>query len=234
MNIFNWFKNLLYPNKIKCIVCNEELFTSDAFCICPHCIEKLPFLDDNICKICGVKITGTGKLCERCVNNEYKEIKLARSVFTYDKSLKTLIRQLKYDNKKFIAEPLSNILYNYYIHHSDPLHKNRLKERGFNQTELLLNSFKNTHKVNTKVIERVKDTPTQTKLTTKERLENLQDAFKIINIEDIKDKNILIVDDIFTTGATCLSIAKLLVKNKAKSVKCLTLCHTSKKEDFNY
>ena len=242
MKIFSLFKEILYPENIKCIVCNEEIFTSDAFSICPKCLDKLSFLNDKICKICGVKIFGEGNLCERCVKNEYKEIKLARAVFEYDENLKILIHKLKYDNQKFLAKPLSNILYNYFTHRDEindvdiiipiPLHEKRLKQRGYNQTELLLQSFKETNLIRTDIVKRVKDTPTQTKLTKEERMENLKDAFEIVDKDEIKNKRILIVDDIFTTGSTALTLAKLLVKNKAKSVKCLTLCHTTKKLDF--
>lgn len=241
MKFLEFFKKLLYPNT-KCIVCNEELFTNDAFSICPKCLNSLHFLDDKICCICGVKLYGEGKLCERCKNNEYREIKLARSVFEYDDIMKNLIHSLKYDNKKYLAKPLSNILYNYFTHHNEindvdiiipvPLHKSRYKKRGYNQTELLLQSFKETHQIRTDIVERIKDTPTQTKLSLEERRKNLENAFSLVKPEDIKNKRILIVDDIFTTGATTLTLAKLLVKNKARSVKCLTLCHTSKKLDF--
>ena len=242
MKIFSFLKRLLYPDNLKCIVCKEEIFTSDAFSICPKCLDKLSFLNDKICKICGVKVFGENNLCERCVKNKYKEIKLARAVFEYDENLKSLIHKLKYDNQKFLAKPLSNILYNYFTHHNEindvdiiipiPLYEKRLKQRGYNQTELLLQSFKETNLVRTDIVKRVKDTPTQTKLSKDERMGNLKDAFIITNAQDIKNKKILIVDDIFTTGATSLSLAKLLIKNKAKSVKCLTLCHTTKKLDF--
>lgn len=238
MKIFNLFKKLLYPDKIKCIVCNEEIFTDNAFCICPSCFEKLKFLNTNICEVCGDKLFGEEKLCERCVKNENSSIKLARAVFEYDATMKNLIHKLKYDNQKYLAKPLSNILYNYYIHNEQinnvdiiipvPLHKQRLKTRGYNQTELLLQSFSETNKVKTNIVARVKNTPTQTALSKEERLENLQNAFVVLDNDIIKNKKILIVDDIFTTGATCNNLANLLLKNKAKSVKCLTLCHTVK------
>lgn len=238
MKIFKVLKNLLYPENIKCIVCNDDIFTNNAFCICENCLDSLKFLNGKICKICGDKIVGEGNLCERCTNNEYKDIKLARAVFEYNDVMKSLIHKLKYDNQKYLAKPLSEILYNYFVHNDEindvdiiipvPLNEKRMKQRGYNQTELLLQSFIQTNKVKVNVVKRIKDTPSQTKLTKEERLNNLKDAFEILDKDIIKNKKILIVDDIFTTGATCQSLAKLLLKNKAKSIKCLTLCHTIK------
>lgn len=231
------FADLLCPDNLQCIICGEEIFTNDDFCICENCNLKLRFLT-NVCQICGTKILGAGTLCERCKNNDIKNIKLARSVFEYKGNIRSLVYNLKYDNKKYLAKPLSNLLYNYYINSKDfdnidiiipvPIHKNRLKQRGYNQAELLLNSFAKTNKLKFDLVERIVDTPTQTEKTHKERLENLKGAFKLTNPNEIKGKNILIVDDVFTTGATCSTIAELLIKAKAKSVKCLTLCNTTK------
>ena len=237
MKLFEKLKKLLYPENLKCIVCNKEIFTEDAFSLCSECLTTLPFINDKICKICGEPIYGEGYLCERCCNNEITNIKLARAVFVYKGNIRKLIYKLKYENQKYIAKVLSELLHNYFVHSEDfkdidviipvPLHKNKLKSRGYNQSELLLQKF-NKDIVNINCLERVVDTPTQTKLDRKERLNNLENAFVVKNSEIIKNKNILIVDDIFTTGATCCSIAKILIKNKAKSVKCLTLCHTEK------
>ena len=88
----------------------------------------------------------------------------------------------------------------------------------------MLSSFNKTDKVRTDLIERIIDTPSQTSKTHQERLENLKGAFKILDKDAVKGKNILLVDDVFTTGATCCTIAGELLKAKAKSVKCLTLC----------
>lgn len=236
MKIFKIIENLLFPKSIKCIICNREIFTDDGFCICEKCLPSLPFCSNKICKICGRNIKGDGNLCLACKDSKFKYFSCARSVFNYEGSIKNLIHNLKYNNKKYLSTSLSKLLYNYYTHCDNfkdidiilpvPLHKKKLKQRGYNQSELLLESFYQTKLVNLNVIERIIDTPSQTTKNFKERMENLENVFICNNKNLIKNKVVLVIDDVFTTGATCNSIAKTLIKSGAKKVKCLTLANT--------
>lgn len=236
MKMLKFIKNLLFPEKIRCIFCNNELFFDTDFCICENCLKSLPYLTDHLCQICGRKVFGEGKLCNACTNQKLL-IKFARAPFLYTKQMHKVIYGLKYNNEKYLATPLSKLLYNFYCsieEYNDidiiipvPIHKNKLKKRGYNQVELLLESFSITNKIRLDIVEKVVDTVSQTKKSYLERLTSLDGSFNVIKPLDVKNKNILIVDDIFTTGATCNSIAKELIKAKAKSVKCLTLCNVA-------
>lgn len=236
MKVFKFFKKLLFPEKIRCIFCNNEIFFDTEYCICENCLKTLPYLTNNICEICGRKVFGESKLCNACTNQKLL-IKFARAPFLYTEQMHKIIYGLKYNNEKYLATPLSKLLYNFYCSIKEfkdidiiipvPIHKNRRKYRGYNQVELLLESFINTNKVRFDLVEKIVDTVSQTKKSYLERLTSLDGTFKLNNPNDIKNKNILIVDDIFTTGATCNSIAKELLKAKAKSVKCLTLCNVA-------
>lgn len=236
MKIFNFLKNLIFPDKIRCIYCNSELFLDDKFCICPDCMKTLPYLTDSICEICGRKVIGEGRICKSCTNNKLL-IKFARAPFLYTKQMHKVVHNLKYNNAKYLAKPLSDFLFNFYNSIDEykdidiiipvPIHDKRRKSRGYNQAELLLESFKETNKVRFDLVIKIVNSLSQTRKSYLERLTSLEDTFQVVSPQDIKNKNILIVDDIFTTGATCNAIAKELLKHKAKSVKCLTLCNVA-------
>ena len=234
--MIKFLKELLYPSLTKCIICNEEIFIDNDFCICPNCMTNLPHILNNFCKVCGRKVVGESIVCEHCKTTKF-DFKVARAPFYYIGIMRKVVYHLKYDNAKYLAPYLSKILYSYYKTSEDfkdidlitcvPIHKNRLKKRGYNQSELLLESFLQTNKVNTKIIEKVIDTGSQTEKTYIERLSGLENAFSITDKNFVKNKNILIIDDIFTTGATINTISKELLKAGAKSVKGLTLCSTA-------
>ena len=106
-----------------------------------------------------------------------------------------------------------------------PLHKKRLKERGYNQSELLAKEISSALEIplNCEVLEKVKYTLPQFNLNEKERMENIRGAFELKNIELIKGKKLLIIDDIFTTGITVHEVCRVLRKGKPESIYVLTL-----------
>jgi ComF family protein len=109
-----------------------------------------------------------------------------------------------------------------------PLYTKRQKKRGYNQSELLSNELSKLIgiSVSHNNLIRIKDTITQTNLSFKERQKNLESAFEIKDKKEVKDKNILLIDDVLTTGATADNCAKILKKAKAKGVYVLTFATT--------
>jgi len=114
-----------------------------------------------------------------------------------------------------------------------PLCEKRAKERGYNQAELLAHvvSKKVNLEMNNKILLRIKQTPTQVNLSHYERNQNMIDAFKVNNKKVIKGKTILLIDDVYTTGATIQECAKTLIIAGAKKVYALTAAHTILKND---
>ncbi len=106
-----------------------------------------------------------------------------------------------------------------------PLHKSRQREREFNQAEIL--SYEVAQEFNKKILTnqliRVKPTKTQTELTFQERCQNVEKSFAVTKPELIKDTNLLLIDDVLTTGATSSEAAKCLKEAGAKKVLLLTL-----------
>ena len=108
-----------------------------------------------------------------------------------------------------------------------PLHKSRQREREFNQAEILSQEVAREFNKNvlTGVLIRVKPTQTQTELTYQERCQNVKRSFSVNKPELIKDKNLLLIDDVLTTGATANEAAKCLKNAGAKKVLLLTLAN---------
>jgi len=160
---------------------------------------------------------------------------------------KKLVWELKYKNNEHSAKILSEIMYaeiigylNDWVIFEDfkdpilipvPLSKEKLEKRGYNQTEILvrqitlLDQGKNLNSELGAII-KIKDTPEQSSLKTKaQRLKNLKGCFKVVSPEKIKNRNIIIVDDVITTGATIKEIRKILKKAGARKIKALVVAH---------
>lgn len=106
-----------------------------------------------------------------------------------------------------------------------PISKKRFKKRGYNQSFLIAKEIaKNfTIKLEEDVLIKTQNNIAQSTLNKKEREQNVKNAYKIINMEKIKNKNILLIDDIFTTGATVNECSKILKLGQAKKVDILTI-----------
>ena len=238
--VSNDFLDLLYPQNITCLNCNKEL--QDENYLCKDCLNNFVKIN-KACQKCGNPTNSQTEYCDDCKGNE-RNFDKAMSPFEYEGAPKNLIYKLKYGKQKYIAKVFASELVNCFLKNKlgnidivtcVPLNEKRLKERRFNQAEEISKEFVKELRLrdikieeNYNLIKRVKNTPTQTNLTKQERLNNLKDAFNLsCKKEIIKDKTILVIDDIFTTGATLEEISKILKRNKAKNVYCLTVCHTN-------
>ena len=228
----------LFPSKIECIVCGDELGHESPHDMCDDCLKGLPVITKE-CTKCGVSITGTGKFCMTCKEHKFS-FKRGISCFDYDGEIKRLMHTLKYGGGKYLAKPLASFMINKFNEAKFdvdfivpvPVGPKRGKERGYNQAALLAREVSaGTGIEYADILERIKDTPTQAKLTQVERRHNLDGAFVVTDKDKVKGKSILIIDDIMTTGSTCDEIAKILLKAKAKAVFVLTLAHTILKKD---
>jgi len=213
--------------------------------LCPDCLEAVSPVEDPVCTRCG-KIfetrEGEGHECEECIRSP-KWFRKARAAGAYDEPLMHLIHQLKYRGKIQLAGPLGMLLRSSLERFWDvreidivvpvPLHKKRFRKRGFNQAYLLIKGWiKNGQRdfnengavrIDRDVLIREKSTKPQTGLSRKDRVKNIKNAFRVIHPEKIKKKRVLVVDDVYTTGATTNECARVLLKQGAESVDVLTL-----------
>ncbi len=212
-NIFDFFLPRICPS------CKTKLSASEE-CICSNCFENIKIADNELLKI---------EYQRDFKSKGFISDFTCAFVFKKDKELQTLVHELKY-NKRFlngvflgkqIAELRKEIIEGWDINLiiPVPLHRLKLAERGFNQAYYISKgiSKKLNIPLKNKIIKRKRFTQSQTKLTRKEREDNLTDAFKSLKRSKITDKkNVLIIDDVITTGATINECAKTLLSAGAK------------------
>lgn len=235
-SLMNRIWEVLYPSRITCIICDDELTHDCKGSICGNCYEKLSKSLEHVCERCGESLDSLANFCLNCKKSSKRYFKKARAPFLYDGEIKSLIHNLKYNNKQYIGEYLSEFLVEEYKKNNFdvdfivpiPLSQKRLKQRGYNQSLLLCKKFETELNlcVNTTNLVRVVDTPTQTALTKDERKHNLERAFKVVDKKLFRDKKILIIDDVYTTGATMEEASKTLIESGASEVYCLSVAHT--------
>lgn len=232
--------NLLFPS--NCKVCDEELnFIKEKY-ICTRCISKTIFISRPFCIKCGkqlLKIFKNEQIeCKDCKNNR-KYFYMARTMAIYTGAIKQAILLLKYQKKQIMANLLSNLMINYlltnlpeYRYQTDvilpvPLHKKRYNQRGFNQAELIAKKLSKplNKKIYTNVLIKTKETLPQVGLSLKQRRTNLIGAFSINKNKKniIERKNILLIDDVYTTGSTVNECSKVLLKEGAKRIYVYTI-----------
>ncbi len=227
--------NLVYPKHMACIFCDEELDDHSSNDTCYECLHGLPFIS-RACVRCGASISDNNEgICLNCKANNF-EYDIARAVFTYDDKMVSAIHKYKYGRQRYLLEPFGEYLSKYlatwniqpdYIT-AVPLHPNRESERGYNQAKCMAQVVANNYDIPyIDVCIKVKDNPRQASLPLKERRDNVKDAYKLApNMRKvIKNKSILLIDDVYTTGSTVSEIAKVMKSAGTKSVYVLTLAH---------
>lgn len=217
--------NLIYP--VRCPVCDDIVARRGSLCH-RECYEKLIHIKEPLCKKCGKMLEDESiEYCFDC-SKKKKVFKEGRAVFLYDKLMKNSISSFKYKSKKEYGQFYACEIVDYlgdYIRSKNidaiipvPIHKNKLKIRGYNQADIIAREVGKRMGIAVlpKVLIRNFNTAPQKELSNIQRFKNLENAFSINhqffqNIDvDFKLNNILIIDDIYTTGATINSCAKVL------------------------
>lgn len=184
------------------------------------------------CAVC--RASGDDALCAACESRIVTINKHEGYVFcvgSYEGVLEKAIKLLKFQHKKRLALPLARLLQNHNPFVSAdaiipvPLHANRLKERGFNQSSLIstLLSKNSGIPILEDVLIRKKDTKHLFDLGRIERQKNIEGAFEVDRPHAIKEASLILVDDIYTTGITVSTCRKVLIEAGAASVKAIVL-----------
>ena len=232
MRLTKLITDLVFPQRLYCNCCGKYIDETRTYGLCNHCIKCMSFVITDLKDI---------------DNKEY--FNSAAAVMGYGLYERQLIFGLKYNGKTHLAREISDImkdallaklgggeecpwLYDDYIV-AVPLHKKKLKERGFNQAEKIGEHLSRAIGIPilSESLLRVHETKAQRALSAKERRRNLEDAFEINPkaLELLKGKNILLLDDIFTTGATAVSCSRVLLEAGANRVDFLALCSAKNK-----
>lgn len=202
---------VVYDGDDKCILCEKELYNCNY--ICADCEKRIKFCNDPFdIKFNNIKITSysvsyySGTMMELVLKLKYKSnFRAGETIANYMIDL-VKRKKLKFD---FIA----------YI----PMTKNAIKKRGYNQSRYLARIVSDN--LNIPMIDclkKIHQTEDQIGLNHDERWENMQKCFKFIDKINIKNKRILIIDDVITTGATTFYCAYELIKNGAEEITVLT------------
>lgn len=234
---WNKIEDLILSNH-ACLCCRREIPDGTEFSLCEKCMKNLEKIDGNVCKVCGEKILEGNKLCDRCKLVKFSFSK-SRSFAVYGDVSSKIVKRFKYNGKKYYAEYIAKLMSENknYFEGVDfisyvPIGSKRRKERGFNQAEEIakfLSVLTNIPCV--ELLKKVGNERHQAGLSQKDRQKNLAGTI-VINEENknlIKGKTILVIDDVFTTGATLSECAKVLKSdksNKPKEICCYTFAKT--------
>jgi competence protein ComFC len=217
--ILNLIMDLIYPP--KCIFCTKLLKSNTKIEICQECYKKIPFITrysdyiERFLKSSDVDLICFDKIICIC---EYKGI------------IKESIIRFKYFGRASYYRTFAIIIANNFkkitdIHGFDiiigvPLHKRRERNRGYNQASLISKELGRILNIpdKSRLLIRDKYTKTQSLLHKNERYFNVKDAFRVTNENEVKDRSILLIDDVLTTGYTLNECSKVLKKAGAKKV----------------
>jgi ComF family protein len=243
----------LFP--ADCRICAAPLTRISRLPVCAECLEQILPVQGHLCSVCGERLlslhavpaSGGHVLCPFCSRVEQH---FARAVAygSYEGGLRELIHLLKYGGVRPAANVLGAMLAEAISLRGAgfgagpvvvipvPLHRSRLRERGFNHAELIAGAALRV--LNTEgrarlvladgVLERRRPTQSQTGLTIQQRRENMRGAFAVKRAQEVNGHEVLLVDDVYTTGATASECARVLRRAGASKVWVATVARTLK------
>ena len=211
----------------ECFLCGELNINSDN--ICDHCKGNSSFIQTEQCSTCGQPLISEISECMRCRNSDF-HFQNNRSLFEYKNTSKEIFYQYKFKKNRKIGLWYSFLLseiiirdFADYLIIPSPYRYLKKVRKGWDQVEYLTNILKKKYHLNVLKVLRKKGTIDQKKLNINQRKENLSGCIIFNNKYLIKDKKILFIDDVFTTGATANECAKVLLEHKAQLVSVLTI-----------
>jgi len=232
---FRGIVDLLFPP--RCLSCHDLLVSGDDCGFCPDCEKRITFLAPPFCRICGTPLPAgahESDLCLRCCNSP-PPFEICRSLGRYESVLLEAIHALKYRREIPAGVVLGNLLSSYArdslpVNNYDliipvPLHKKRLRQRGFNQSLHLARAVARDYSLplDFQSLSRRIHTNPQIGLGRTEREVNVRGAFEVVRKGEIVDSRILLIDDVYTTGSTIRECARILLDSGAQSVGVATL-----------
>lgn len=223
----------IYPP--VCIGCGEP-----GYRLCTKCLEKIQFLTGSICRKCGHPISKNAELCKTCADAPPAYDSL-RSLARYEGVVRECVHALKYENNQSLGEFFSSWMAEL-VHDSGwlvdmvipvPLSPIRMVERGYNQSALLARPLAISLGIRYKPygLERIRNTRSQVELSAEERRHNVAGAFEAIP-DIVREKQVLLIDDVTTTGSTIKECTLALKAAGASAVYCLTLARPIQAESL--
>ncbi|HEX4489393.1 MAG TPA: ComF family protein [Terriglobales bacterium] len=235
----------LFP--ADCRLCGAPLIKISRLPVCQDCLAAMQPIDGGLCSTCGERLISPyafGQeeeplcgLCRRLAPPFAKAVAYG----SYDGGLRELIHLLKYEQVRPAAAVLGRMLHEAMeglelaagtIVVPVPLHSKKRRQRGFNQVDLIVQAAmrheSRSISVGLDVLERQRETQSQIGLTSHQRRENMRGAFALVRPEKISGREVLLVDDVYTTGTTLSECAKVLKRAGASKVWVATVARTLK------
>jgi len=233
-DIKNFLLYIFFPR--TCFCCGVDMPRKDANPLCQNCRTDLTPLDNTlVCRRCGLPLPDGGAHCYNCRGSKAAKYKCSfiRSSLKFTPASRALVHALKYQKYIQAADFFVPFLHKTYLNNPEyleadfivpvPIHKSRLKERGFNQSLLLARGLSARCGVPCEelLIRKIK-TKSQTSLGRDKRLDNIKEAFEVAKGVNVKRKAVILIDDVCTTGATLEECAKTLKAAGAREVLAIT------------
>ncbi len=245
MSVIAGVLDIIFPP--RCLVCRAFLWRSEkranagGLAFCQSCLDGFRAVVSPLCPLCGLPLASwieEDHYCENCLRRR-PHYEWARAAYSYEGRVREAIHQFKFGGKSHLAKPLGNLLAsaatewlpdpNDCLIMPVPLHPKRLRERGFNQSLLLARQAASRlgAELEYLTLRRVRYTQPQTGLKGDERRKNVRRAFSCTDHSPLKGRNVILVDDVTTTGNTLNECARALKRSGARSVYAIALARTS-------
>ena len=228
--------DLIFPG--ECPICEEGAYLEGSSFGCLSCLDSLSWLNASRCKICGesmplpIAIELECPSCREC----RPSFSAGRSMFQLDEKGRALVHAIKYGGEKRLvgdachwikrSDGFKDFIYNAVLV-PVPLHKKKMRKRGFNQSVWIAEEFAKVAGGRTIVydcLERKRPTQTQTKLNRSERKNNVKNAFALRSGTCLDGfSEIVLIDDVYTTGSTLDACTKVLLGSGCSKVKVATM-----------
>ncbi len=262
VSTLNWFSRaaeglftVLFPG--DCRICGVPLLSISRLPVCPECLATIHPIEGNVCSICGERVLSAYaendadglRRCPLCRRIE-RPFNRAVAYGSYDGGLRELIHLLKYNGVRPAANVLGRMLAEAIGALEPafgqpniavipvPLYKARRRQRGFNQAELITRAAlkllpPERFHLMCDLLLRTRDTQSQIGLTSHQRRENMRGAFAMARAEDVIGREVLLVDDVYTTGTTLSECSRVVRRAGASQVWVATVARTLKNPSFN-
>jgi ComF family protein len=252
-NVANALFATFFPG--DCRLCGNPLINISQLPVCDPCLSSLNRLDGVVCSICGERLTSPYALsaedgaarCGLCQRAQPPYVKAA-AYGSYESGLREFIHLLKYDQVRpaaavlgrMLGEAIGDLPFNFssgpIVVVPVPLYVRKFRQRGFNQSELIARSALKLFcagggfELNTRALERQRETQSQIGLSRHQRRVNMRGAFVVTEPDEIAGREVLLVDDVLTTGTTASECARVLRKAGASKIYVATVARTLKAE----
>lgn len=226
----------VFPSNIYCMCCGSLIDRSRPYALCDLCVKKFHWINGRTCDKCGKALPDTyrGRMCYDCMTFEHHFDK-GYSCLTYGLHEREVLLDHKYNGKGYMAMKFGDILYDRISCENlspdviipVPISAGRMKKRGYNQSALMARRLSRLWQVpvDEKALVRKKETQLLRSLNPADRRLALAGAFELSlkGTAAVRDKEVMLIDDIYTTGATVDSCSKILKEAGASKVYVLTL-----------